>query len=345
MQIFLLTSSLFIFSAYASFDLLLPPLPPSGLYTQKYSRTKFIEAIDKLQNELRNLPLTFDQRANFNKLLFVYIKAYAYKNCAPSFVAVGKSSLITNLLAYIVDCSIITKESDFINWTTLQNQIKNSFLFLYLRNAGNHLGDIIRSFEMIYPADSKELEKYICNKSLFSKAAIYINTSYGKYTIKGLDPKKATVIYDKIDPLKEKLKDSLFADYKLVPYEAIFEPLRGQFGLKDWRLVQFSLLFLDYALAAFYEEHFNSNQELSEALFGTGLQLTDLNGKEINWCFEIASLRQKYLLELKKEFPVFEDDSILLQLKSAMWDLLGPHKTHSNSFVVDLGQTRYFPFQ
>lgn len=172
---------------------------------------------------------------------------------------------------------------------------------------------------------------------------IYISKSSDKYPIKVLEPQRANEIFEKIDPLKKKLKDSLFDRFKLLDqFEALFAPLSVQFGLTTGNLIRFSFSFLDYALVAFYEEHFNSNQELSEALFGTGVQLTDLNGKEINWCFEIASLRKKYLLELKKEFPLIEDNDILLQLKRAIFKLLEPHKTHSNSFVVNFDQIQYF---
>jgi hypothetical protein len=99
---------------------------------------------------------------------------------------------------------------------------------------------------------------------------------------------------------------------------------------------------LDYALVSFYEENFLSNQELSEeALFGTGVQLTDLNGKEINWCFEIASVSKKHILRLKTQFSFVDDDDFLSQLKRAFFDFLEPHKTDSKSFVVNLDQTQY----
>lgn len=157
MIIFLFLSSLLIFSAYASFDLLLPPVPPSGLYTQRHSRAKFVEAMDNLLNELQNLPFTDDQKSNLTKLLFVHIKAHAYSNCAPDFVAVGKCSVIVDLLYYTLKYDIVTREpeSDFINWTSVQNQIKRSVIFFNLLDAGNCLCDIIRSFEMLFPADSK----------------------------------------------------------------------------------------------------------------------------------------------------------------------------------------------
>jgi hypothetical protein len=338
---FIFSSLLLIFSVYASFDLLLPPLPPSGLHTQKDSRAKFTEAINKALKEFWKLPLTDDQRVNLNKLLFVYIKAYAYRYCAPNFVAVGKSSFITNLLFYTLNYDIITKESesDFINWTTLQNRFNCSYIFLHVKNAGHYLTDIIKSFEMLFPADSKELEEYIGDSVVFNEALIYINKFKSTFAIKALEPQRLTKILEKIDLLKKKLKDSLFADHKLGPYDPIFEPLRGQLGRT---FARFSYSFLEYAYAAFYEEHFSSNQELSEALFGTGVQLTDLNGKEINWCFEIASLSKAYLLKLKEGFPFIEDDSILLQLKRAIFDLLEPHKRDPKSFVVNLEQTRYF---
>jgi hypothetical protein len=342
---FIITSSLLMFSAYASFDLLLPPIPPSGLDSQKDSRAKFTEAIDKTLYELRNLPLTDDQWANLYKLLFVYIKALAFIDCAPDFVAVGKCSVIVDLIFYTLEHDIVTREleSDLINWNIIQNEIKNSDFLFYLLHAGNHLYEIIRSFEMLFPADSKDLEEYIGDKAVYSKVLTRFCEFKHKYEIKNLEPLRGAEIYKKIVPLQKKLADSLFSkDKLLIQCSHLFEPLKGQFGLKNWAFTRFSFLFLDYALVAFYEEHFRSNQELAETLFGTGVQLTDLNEKEINWCFEISSLSKKYLLELKKEFPFIEDDDILTQLKRAMFDLLEPHKTHPSSFVVNLEQTRYF---
>jgi hypothetical protein len=161
--------------------------------------------------------------------------------------------------------------------------------------------------------------------------------------IQVLEPQRANEIFENILPLWRKFNNSVPNKYKLINfYETIFEPLKEQFRMKDTQFSKFSSDFLDYALVSFYEEHFTSNQELSEALFGTGVRLTDLNGKEINWCFEIASLSKNYLIGLKKQFPLIDDDDVLTQLKREIFNFLGHHKTDPKSFVVNLDQTRYF---
>jgi hypothetical protein len=344
---FIFLTSLLIFLVFASFDLLLPPIPPSGLNTQRHSRANFQRTLDGTINYLRDLPFTDDQKSNLSKLLFFYIKSFAYRDCAPSLAAIEKSSVIVILIFFILTNDLEARKPDFdlVEWTTVQERFNGSNVFSWSLLTGNRLGEIIQSFEMLFPADAEDLRNYFGegNKCLFSNALNYISGSQEKHVIECLEPHRANKIFRKIDPLKEKLVNSLPTLVKLRDrFKPIFEPLGEQFRLTLEQLQTFSDDFLEYALVSFYEEHFTSNQELSEALFGTDVQLTDLNGKEINWCFEISSLRKKYLLGLKKQFPQIDDDDNLSQLKREIFNFLGHHKTDSKSFVINLHQTHYF---
>jgi hypothetical protein len=158
----LFLGSLLIFSAYASFDLLLPPVPPSGYQTQKQNRVFFEIFKERLLDALRSLPCTDEQKSNLSRLLFVYIKARAYNDCAPDFFALEKSCLIANLLFYILGNDLENRdpESDLFKWKATR-EVQNSYILSWAAYSTNYLGKIIRSFEMLYPDESKALKKFM----------------------------------------------------------------------------------------------------------------------------------------------------------------------------------------